>query len=88
MVILQETSSIKEFAILLKNSVEGRDDWVARYGGEEFLIDLRNISILTALELTEKIRKKVEDSEFNFQGNNIRITSSFGVCSLNKSWNI
>jgi diguanylate cyclase (GGDEF)-like protein len=79
---------LKELAELLQKSVVDRDDWVARYGGEEFLIHLRNRSIASAVEFTEKIRIKIENSEFNYEGNNIRITSSFGVCSLHKNWNI
>lgn len=76
---------LKVFAELLQKSLIDSDDWVARYGGEEFLILLRNKSITSAIDFTEKIRSKVENSEFNYQGNIIRITSSFGVCSLHKN---
>lgn len=79
---------LKEFAGLLQKSLVDRDDWAARYGGEEFLIYLRNSDITSGVEFTEKIRNRVENSEFNHEGNKIRITSSFGVCSLHKNWNI
>ena len=79
---------LKEFAGLLQKSLVGRDDWVARYGGEEFLIHLRNSNITSGVEFTENIRNTVENYEFYYEGNRIRITSSFGVCSLHKNWNI
>jgi diguanylate cyclase (GGDEF)-like protein len=79
---------LKEFAELLQKSLVGKDDWVARYGGEEFLIHLRNSNITSGVEFTENFRKLVENNVFDYEGNKIRITSSFGVCSLNKNWNI
>jgi len=79
---------LKGFTELLQESIVGRNDWVARYGGEEFLIYLKNMDITLAVEFMEKIRNKVENSEFTFEGNNIKITSSFGICSLHKAWNI
>ena len=54
---------LKEFAELLQKSMDGRDDWVARYGGEEFLIHLKDRGIASAVEFTEKIRNKVENSD-------------------------
>lgn len=79
---------LKEFAELLQRSVVDHYDWVARYGGEEFLIYLKNKNATDAVEFTEKLRKKIENNFFNFEGNKIRITSSFGVYSLHKNLDI
>jgi diguanylate cyclase (GGDEF)-like protein len=79
---------LKAFAELIQISLKENEDWVARYGGEEFLIYMRNSITTSAVEFTEKIRKAVENSVFNYKGNNIRITSSFGVCSIRNNWNI
>lgn len=79
---------LKKFAELLKNSIRGSNDWVARYGGEEFLIYNRNVDLAQAVEISEKLRKDVENCEFNFEENTIKITSSFGVCSIQKPCNI
>jgi diguanylate cyclase (GGDEF) domain len=79
---------LKEFAKILKDSVMDREDWVARYGGEEFLIYTKNSSLSSAVDFTENIRIKVQDSELDLEGNKIKITSSFGVCLVNKKWDI
>jgi len=79
---------LKEFADLLNKNIVGANDWAARYGGEEFLIYMRNVDSNSAVKISEKLRKEVENSEFNFEGSKIKITSSFGVCSILKPCNI
>lgn len=72
---------LKEFAQLLQSAIP-KDGWVARYGGEEFLISLLNTGMNEAESVAEKIRSKVESSQFVYDSNVIQITSSFGVCTL------
>lgn len=79
---------LKEYAGVLQSGVTAKDDWTARYGGEEFLIYLGNRSMALAVELAETIRKKVEKALFIYEGSTIRITSSFGVCSVSENWNV
>lgn len=76
--------ALHEFATLIKNSIRKDSDWVARYGGEEFTIVLNNTDNNTAFQISEKIRKKVESRVFEFNGNKINITSSFGIYTLDK----
>ncbi|GAA0086948.1 GGDEF domain-containing protein [Clostridium sp. CTA-7] len=73
-----------EFASLIKNSIRKDSDWVARYGGEEFIIVLDNTDSNTAFEISEKIRKKVEEKVFECEDNKINITSSFGIYTLDE----
>ncbi|WP_411169106.1 GGDEF domain-containing protein [Clostridium sp. MB05] len=73
-----------EFASLIKNSIRKDSDWVARYGGEEFIIVLDNTDSNTAFEISEKIRKKVEEKVFEYEDNKINITSSFGIYTLDE----
>lgn len=75
---------LHEFAKLIKDSIRRDLDWVARYGGEEFTIVLNNTDNDTAFQISEKIRKKVENEVFEFDGNKINITSSFGIYTLDK----
>lgn len=79
---------LKGIAVLLQKSMDHRDGWVARYGGEEFLISLKNESLDSVAEFAERLRKEIENSEFNYDAKSIKITLSFGVCSLYKAWNI
>ncbi len=73
---------LKDFASLLRNSIEEGNDWVARYGGDEFLIVLNNIDEVIAFKIAENIRKNLEVTKFIYNDITISITSSFGVYSI------
>lgn len=72
---------LQELATVLKQSVR-EDDLICRYGGEEFLFFLSGVNSLEeACQLTERIRKNIEDHYFLFQEFQPRnnLTMSFGV---------
>ena len=54
-------------------------DLFARWGGEEFVLLLSETDLKTAVDVCEKLRKKVEDELFEDE---IKITVSFGVTQL------
>lgn len=54
-----------------------RSDYMGRYGGEEFIV-LINADKHKAESITEKIRKKVEETSFCTE-KNIKVTLSFGI---------
>jgi len=73
-----------EIAQLLRET--SRDlDLVARWGGEEFLILLPNTTLLQALTLAERIRIRIDQHSINYKGQNLRVTASCGVCSINQT---
>src|SRR5690606_25450991 len=73
-----------EIAQLLRET--SRDlDLVARWGGEEFLILLPNTTLLQALTLAERIRNRIDQHSINYKGQNLRVTASCGVCSINQT---
>jgi len=63
-----------EVASILKNSIRATD-FLGRWGGEEFLIICPEMSLLNIEKLAEKIRKKIESSNFKIEDH---ITWSFG----------
>lgn len=72
---------LQELAAVLKQSVR-ENDLICRYGGEEFLFFLSGVGNLEeACQLTERIRKNVEDHYFPYQEFQPRnnLTMSFGV---------
>lgn len=73
---------LKEISDVLASCIRTGKDWVARYGGEEFLISLPKADNNKAVEIAERMRKKIEDSVFKFGDINIRVTTSFGVHTL------
>ena len=59
-------------------------DVVCRYGGEEFCLMLGGIEANQAQELAERMRKQIETGcgPSVIPGENVRITASFGVASI------
>ena len=56
-----------------------KEDLFGRFGGEEFAILLPETPQKDVLYLAEKIRKLVEETEFNYDGTSIRVTISLGI---------
>lgn len=60
-------------------------DFVARIGGEEFVMLLPDTEAKAALLVAEKLRKTLEKSSFNANGNNVFITLSCGISQFVES---
>lgn len=58
------------------------EDVLARYGGEEFAVICRGIALLNAGVLEERIRARVEQENFDYQGTRLPVTISVGVAAL------
>lgn len=69
---------LRDVAHILRQSVRA-DDSVIRWGGEEFLILLRNCEQAPAIELAERIRKRVEAHRDEDVG---QVTISLGLATL------
>jgi diguanylate cyclase (GGDEF)-like protein len=72
---------LKELARIIQSCIR-RDEVFARYGGEEFCIILPETAIDGAVELGERLRVLVEQHEFVFQQDNIKVTISVGCAQL------
>jgi diguanylate cyclase (GGDEF)-like protein len=73
---------LKNFAETLTKCIQRESDWVARFGGEEFLICLPSANLEKAVEVAELMKKTIEEKEILCGENTLRITASFGVCSI------
>ncbi|OQA90861.1 MAG: Response regulator PleD [Elusimicrobia bacterium ADurb.Bin231] len=60
-------------------------DIVSRYGGEEISLILPETDIYGAKVIAEKIRKTIEEREFIYQNDNLRVTVSIGAASFDKT---
>ena len=68
---------LKELAKIAKDTFI--NDFVSRYGGEEFIIILKmNGDINNAFEMTDSFRKIIEEHEFIFNNEIIRLTITSG----------
>ncbi len=73
--VLKETSS-------LIHTLVRKSDYLVRFGGEEFVLVLPDTGLYNAVQLAEKLRKKIEAHQVNIGDQSIRVTASFGVASL------
>jgi diguanylate cyclase (GGDEF)-like protein len=71
---------LKNVAIVLQSCMRN-NDIVARYGGEEFCIAVADIGIEKVERIAETMRKKIEEACFE----NISVTCSFGIASINSA---
>jgi len=57
-------------------------DVVARYGGEEFAVILPATAVTDARPSANRVRKAIEEARFEFQGVELRVTTSVGLAQL------
>ncbi|KAA0873702.1 GGDEF domain-containing protein [Nitrincola tapanii] len=57
-------------------------DFICRFGGEEFVLIFPSTHLEDARLAAEKLRLAVESSPFNFQGEPVHVTMSFGISQV------
>jgi two-component system cell cycle response regulator len=75
---------LREFARLVAARIR-REELFARYGGEEFCIVLPELDRTSALKFAEVVRAQIEEHSFEFEGNVLKMTASFGVAELSET---
>ncbi|ACL76654.1 GGDEF domain-containing protein [Ruminiclostridium cellulolyticum] len=72
---------LKEIGKILRHNCRANDK-ISRNGGEEFSILLENASNSKAIEIAERIRRIIEENEFEItSGRKINVTVSIGISS-------
>jgi two-component system cell cycle response regulator len=71
---------LSEFAHLVERVIRA-EDLFARVGGEEFLVLCRATAATGALRLAERLRRSVEDFDFEWEGDELPVTVSVGVAT-------
>jgi diguanylate cyclase (GGDEF)-like protein len=69
---------LKRLALLVSETIR-KEDIFARYGGEEFVLLMPYTNVMKAEVVAERVRKAVEQYEFNVIG---KITVSIGICKV------
>jgi diguanylate cyclase (GGDEF)-like protein len=64
------------------NKILRQSDILCRYGGEEFVILMIGTSLESALQIAERLRKRIADTPIETEGKSISITVSLGVSAL------
>ncbi|MEQ1663850.1 MAG: diguanylate cyclase [Bdellovibrionales bacterium] len=81
---------LQELAKLIRDTLIRGNDYFARYGGEEFCLLLLGSPLKQVEDISERIRKTIQEHKFNFQGQDIPITISLGysvIHDTDKGWN-
>lgn len=63
-------------------------DRAARWGGEEFIFLLPETETQGAAFLADKLRNIIADSNFQFEGESVNLTMTFGVASFRRTENL
>ena len=75
---------LKEVAATLRHNIRQQDS-VARWGGEEFIFLLPETEAKGAAIAGEKIRSLLEATIYNYEGQSLRITMTFGVSEFGEN---
>lgn len=73
--LLQQLTEV--FRLQVRNS-----DIIARLGGDEFALLLENCSLDQALKISEKVRSKISEFRFSWQGRTHSISASIGIVEI------
>ena len=74
---------LKETAHLLSRQLRD-DDILARWGGKQFIILLPEASDQEAVKIAERLRLKFADLDIQVEGDQLAISVSMGVASIEK----
>jgi two-component system, cell cycle response regulator len=80
---LQGDVIIRGTASIIHQNIRGFDI-PSRYGGEEFAIILTETDVNAAFMIAERLRKKIEDTYYKAENNDIHITISIGLAQYNR----
>ena len=69
---------LQTVARIIKSNIRN-DDMASRYGGEEFTVMLPVTAREEAMLVAERTRKSVEDFDFFYQNEHMKVTLSVGV---------
>jgi two-component system cell cycle response regulator len=75
---------LREFADRLDEGLRHGTDWVARVGGEEFALVLPEASLAESEAIARRLRERIRAIPFETSSAQLRVTASFGLCSLNR----
>ena len=82
---------LKELSRIISTKLVRANDFFARYGGEEFVLILSGTPVSAAIDIAERIRKTIQESEFSFESKQIPVTVSVGCASRKNeetSWDV
>ena len=77
---------LQTVAKIIKSNIRDKD-MASRYGGEEFTVLLNETKTEDAMIVAERIRSKVEQFDFCYEDQHVKVTISLGVSTFDKQLN-
>ncbi|WP_318722223.1 diguanylate cyclase DgcA [Treponema sp.] len=77
---------LKSVAKIIKSNTR-ENDVASRYGGEEFTVMLPDTSKEDAMAVAERIRKQIEEKDFEYEGQHMKVTISIGCAVYDSQTN-
>lgn len=77
---------LQTVAKIIKSNIRGQD-MASRYGGEEFTVLLNDTSMEDAMIVAERIRSKIEQFDFCYEDQHVKVTISLGVATFDAHLN-
>lgn len=77
---------LQTVAKIIRSSIRSRD-LASRYGGEEFTVLLDGTNKDDAMTVADRIRSKVEQYDFCYENQHVKVTISIGVTEFNPDTN-
>lgn len=72
---------LQTVAKVIKSSIRAQD-LASRYGGEEFTVLLADTRREDAMTVADRIRSKIEQYDFNYENQHVKVTISVGVSTF------
>lgn len=76
---------LREVCSLIKSRLTRQKDSLGRYGGEEFALLLPDTPLQIAVDVAERIRNTIEKHRFHHDSQDIPVTISLGVASMDST---
>ena len=77
---------LQTVAKIIKSNIRDKD-MASRYGGEEFTVLLNETRMEDAMIVAERIRSKVEQFDFCYEDQHVKVTISIGVATFDSKHN-
>ncbi len=74
--------ALVELSKIIRNCIRSNIDIPARFGGDEFAVLFPRTNNYIAFQIAERIRKKVSQSIFYFDGREVRFSVSIGISTI------
>ncbi len=73
---------LQDVVASIEDNIRSDIDWLARYGGEEFLLVMPFTDQKGAEVIAERLRNIIEEISFEFSGEKVNVTASFGLACI------